>query len=263
MNSVSKESIKEVWRVVPYMAVNSYQHIVLLNDGTHLCTCLLLVSHGIVCRHYFKLMVENSNALFHVMLMPKRWLQDSAWNNIDLVLKESFIGTSSQTYDNIITYPIPKHFDNIQEIQVRKQVQKKIDYGRLMGHFKKALNYSLEDDDQKNLDDIILAYIFEREAQYDAKTRSEKRNTLNENMSLGNVKSSDGSIYDINDIKNPIKRQGKGRPAKRLKAYDEKYKAGFSKAQKENGDIENVNGRRCGLCHEIGHYAPKCPNRNS
>jgi hypothetical protein len=32
-----------------------------------------------------------------------------------------------------------------------------------MGHFKKALNYSFDNNDQKNLDDIILAYIAEKE----------------------------------------------------------------------------------------------------
>ena len=105
LNSVTKESIKEVWRIVPYMVPASYQHIILLNDGTHLCTCLLLVSKGIVCRHYFKLMIENSNALFHLMLMPIRWLKDEVWNCADLIFKEPFIGTSSRNLKHIdITY---------------------------------------------------------------------------------------------------------------------------------------------------------------
>ena len=58
------------------------------------------------------------------------------------------------------------HYDNIQEVQqVRRCIQKKIDYGRLLGYFKKAVNYSLEDNDQQNLDDIILSYISERQAK--------------------------------------------------------------------------------------------------
>ena len=76
---------------------------------------------------------------------------------------------------------------------------------------------------------------------------------------------SDGRIYNVNDIGDPLKRQGKGRPpAKRLKAYNEQ--AGSSKVQKENvykENIDNTCGRRCGLCHEIGHYAPKCPNKKN
>jgi len=115
------------------MVPTSYQHIILLNDGTHLCTCLLLVSKGIVCRHYFKLMIENSNALFHLMLMPMRWLKDEVWDGADLILQEPFIGTSSKNLKQTDichqTNFIPKHYDNIQEVQVHQHIQKKIEYG--------------------------------------------------------------------------------------------------------------------------------------
>jgi hypothetical protein len=107
----------EVWRIVPYMAAKSYQHIIILKDGTHLCTCLLLVSHGIVCRHFFKLMVENQNALFHVMLMPVRWLQDGVWENVESIYNEPFINACIQKSqnDNVLEF-IPRHHNNIQEI---------------------------------------------------------------------------------------------------------------------------------------------------
>lgn len=262
-----KESIKEVWKVIPYMIPTSYQHIIILVDGTHLCTCLLLVSHGIICRHYFKLMIENPNALFHTMLMPTRWLQDNAWDNIDSISKEPFIGVSSKQTQNDSNVSktdfIPRHYDNIQEVQVRQQIQKKMEYGRLMGHFKKALNYSLEDNDQKNLDDILLTYISEKETQL------ERRNTLRENINLDNeIKLADGRVYDVDDIRDPLKRQGKGRPTtKRLKSCnEEKVKAGSSKIQKENvydeglESVNDKNKRKCGMCHKSGHYAPKCPN---
>ncbi|PKK58904.1 hypothetical protein RhiirC2_871418 [Rhizophagus irregularis] len=67
ISSVLRKLIKEVWYVIPYMVPTSYQHILIFNDRTHLCTCLLLVSHGIIYRHYFKFMIENSNALFHIV----------------------------------------------------------------------------------------------------------------------------------------------------------------------------------------------------
>uniref|UniRef100_U9TYY9 SWIM-type domain-containing protein n=1 Tax=Rhizophagus irregularis (strain DAOM 181602 / DAOM 197198 / MUCL 43194) TaxID=747089 RepID=U9TYY9_RHIID len=57
--TISRDSIREIWRIIPYMSSNSYQHVILLKDGTFLCTCLLLVSRGIVCQHYFKLMEEK------------------------------------------------------------------------------------------------------------------------------------------------------------------------------------------------------------
>ncbi|GBB84009.1 hypothetical protein RclHR1_10650009 [Rhizophagus clarus] len=120
LDSVSGKSIKEIWQITSYMIPSSYQHIVTFEDGIHICTCLLLVSHKIVCRHYFKLMVKNSNVLFHLLLMPTRWLQDDAWNHIDTIFNEPFIGTSSknlkQIQDNNTVQQvnfIPMHYDNI------------------------------------------------------------------------------------------------------------------------------------------------------
>lgn len=85
-------------------------------------------------------MVENSNALFHLLLMPTRWLQDDAWNHVNTIFNEPFIGTSSKNLKQIQENDtvqqanfIPMHYDNIQEVQIRNRVQKKVDYGRLMG----------------------------------------------------------------------------------------------------------------------------------
>jgi hypothetical protein len=62
----------------------AHQHIIIiLKDGTHLCTCLLLVSRRIICHHYFKLIVENPNALFHMILMQ----QDGFEMNHGVILK--------------------------------------------------------------------------------------------------------------------------------------------------------------------------------
>jgi hypothetical protein len=274
LNSVPKESVKEVWKIISYMIPNSYQHVVILSDGTHLCTCLLLVSHGVICRHYFKLMIENSSALFHILLMPTRWLKDDAWNQIDLISNEPFIGTSSKnlksTNDNssdLRIYPIPNHHNNIQEVEIRHHTQKKVYYGRIMGHFKQALNYSLEDNDQENLDNIILTYIAEKELKQQNKTQSVKRKTLKDNndqkLVSNELRMSDGHVYNINDIEDPIKRQGKGRPSiKRLKTCNEQK--GTDKVQKKNVyEGDNSGGRKCRLCHKAGHYAPKCPNKEN
>ncbi|CAG8750912.1 15453_t:CDS:2, partial [Rhizophagus irregularis] len=185
-----------------------------------------------------------------------------------------FIGTSSKNLkpihdDNIDQriYLNPRHINHVQEVEIRYYTQKKVDYGRIMGHFKKALNYSFDNNDQKNLDDIILAYIAEKET---IMTQLERGNVLKDNNTNNQLKLSDGRTYDVDDIGNPLKRQGKGRPAtKRLKACNEqKNKASTTqKSQKENvlyeENIENSNGRKCGLCHKMGHYAPKCPNKKN
>ena len=108
------------------MSPNLYQHIIILNDGTHLCTCLLLVSYGIICRHYFKLMVENLNALFHIILMPTRQFRDDVWDRVDSILNESFIETSfkgsKQTQNDTLLKPTNFKKYDIYMINIQQQI---------------------------------------------------------------------------------------------------------------------------------------------
>ncbi len=118
-----------------------------------------------------------------------------------------------------------------------------------MGHFKKALDCSLE--------------------KWEAKAQSEIRNILKKYRNLNNkIELSDRCVYDINCIKNLIKYNCKGRPAnKRLKGSGEEKNT--SKVQKENvqnkGKIltNNINRRKCDLYYKIGHYALKFSNRDN
>ena len=96
MNLVLRELIKKIWQIIPYIVSKLYQYIIILEDSTYIYICLLLVSYGIVYQHYFKLMVKNSEAMFHVLLMLIRWFWDDTWNQIDCVFKEYFIETSSK-----------------------------------------------------------------------------------------------------------------------------------------------------------------------
>ncbi|CAB4399226.1 unnamed protein product [Rhizophagus irregularis] len=172
-------------------------------------------------------MVENSNALFHLLLMPTRWLQDDAWNHVNTIFNEPFIGTSSknlkQIQDNDTVQQanfIPMHYDNIQEVQIKNRVQKKVDYSRLMGHFMKAVDYSLEDNDQQSLDDIILTYISEKQAKCQAMVQLET-NILEKRKNSNVIELYDERVYDIDSIKDPTRYNCKGRPTtKRMKGHN-------------------------------------------
>ncbi|CAB5357486.1 unnamed protein product [Rhizophagus irregularis] len=91
----------------------------------------------------------------------------------------------------------------------------------------------------EDLDKIILAYIADKEAKHKADTQL--TNTDSNNV----VKLSNKHVYNIDDIKDPLVHHGKGC---------------------EKGDIEvngNTGGHKCGICHKMGHYAPKCPSREN
>ncbi len=101
-----------------------------------------------------------------------------------------------------------------------------------MEHFKQALNYSLNDDDQKNLDDIILAYISEKESKQEKEAQLERKRVPADNQDSNHeLELSDDRAYSVDDIGNPIKCWDKGRPAiKWLKACGEqKNKIDISK----------------------------------
>ncbi|CAG8554442.1 13093_t:CDS:2, partial [Racocetra fulgida] len=133
---------------------------------------------------------------------------------------DPFVGTSSQQYqdDNNVPKFIPRHYYNVQEVQVRNCIQKKLDYGRLMGHFKKALSYSLEDNDQITSDYMKL---------------------------------SDGHVYNYKDIKDPVVCKGKA-----LNEETNKASSNTQQTSYDNVESDGETRRRCGICHKSGYYAP-------
>ncbi len=79
-------------------------------------------------------------------------------------------------------------------------MQKKLDYGQIMRHFKLALNYSLDDHNQENLNNIILAYILKKESKQHNVIQSE---ILEDNQNLGSL---DSHIYNVDNVKDLMKR---------------------------------------------------------
>jgi len=72
ISMVNPDDILEIWKISRYNYPKSYQYVILLNTGEYLCTCFMLITHSIVCRHFFKVFVKSPNARFHLTLIPKR-----------------------------------------------------------------------------------------------------------------------------------------------------------------------------------------------
>ncbi|CAG8791125.1 9558_t:CDS:10, partial [Cetraspora pellucida] len=183
--------------------------------------------------------IDKDEAVEDYYDFRQTWFQNDSWEHLDLISKEPFIGVSSlKVQDKSIQQIVPKHFNNVQEIVVQHHVQKKVEYGRLMGNFKKALNYSMEDNDQKNLNELILSYISRKEKKREANAQSviiEDQASNNNNI----VKLVDGRIYNADDVQDPIAHQGKGRPAtKRLKGFTEENSKAASNTKHANSGNE-------------------------
>jgi hypothetical protein len=100
LNNIEPSSIIETWRVRRIGGISQKSNmVVLLTDGTHLCTCMETVTKGIICRHFWRVMLYSSSAKFHISIIPTRWYKDSILVNLDMNLENSPILTAIEPTD--------------------------------------------------------------------------------------------------------------------------------------------------------------------
>ncbi|CAB4384382.1 unnamed protein product [Rhizophagus irregularis] len=228
ISMVNSDDILEIWKVSRYNFLKCYQHVILLNTGEYLCTCFMLVTHGIICRHFFKVFVETPKAYFHLVLISKRWYKDE--------------------YITLKSYS-------------RQISQKQLKFGTLMGEAKKAIQFAIQDDDEE-LIQFIREYNKRRKAQLiqaesirQQEDLARRKMIVNDNRVFHNTR---GVLVDSNQIMDPLKHQPKGRPVtKRLKSSFEKSDSNKVKNGSEQA-ISGDKGRKCDLCGENGHYHNTC-----
>ena len=76
IKTIPPEAILEVWNIQATGTQGKGHYVVLLNEGTHLCTCLLLINKGLICRHFFRVGTYSKYATFHISMIPNRWYLD-------------------------------------------------------------------------------------------------------------------------------------------------------------------------------------------
>ena len=69
--------IHELWQISSNNR-KSKHFIVLYDNSMHLCTCLILINRGLVCRHFFVTMLVSPVAKFHIGLVPQRWYTNAS-----------------------------------------------------------------------------------------------------------------------------------------------------------------------------------------
>ena len=78
LSKILKSLISEIWAVQLSIGAQPWleQHVILLADGSHLCTCLMLINKGIICSHFIKVLTKSTAAFFNISLIPSRWYGD-------------------------------------------------------------------------------------------------------------------------------------------------------------------------------------------
>ena len=53
-----------------------FHFVVVVNSISYLCSCMSNISHGIICHHYFRVMMHSRVTGFHIQMIPVRWYND-------------------------------------------------------------------------------------------------------------------------------------------------------------------------------------------
>ncbi|CAB4425841.1 unnamed protein product [Rhizophagus irregularis] len=75
IEEVGQERVLEIWKVVDIRSEKrQYIHfVIIVNTVSYLCSCLKSISKGIICRHYFRVMMNSKIAAFYISMIPQRW----------------------------------------------------------------------------------------------------------------------------------------------------------------------------------------------
>jgi hypothetical protein len=251
IKTIPPEAILEVWNVRATGTQGTGHYVVLLNEGTHLCTCLLLINKGLICRHFFRVGTYSRHATFHISMIPNRWFLDTETiNPNDLLQQYSPIPVCGKQSEDSIEFDNDVDFHHFFSIRVDSSGPQSVAnsaktmFAELFGLSRKAIDFALKFNMQCELLNILKSFI------YDAQDKLE--------------------IEQTTIINNPTITKHKGRPpTKRLKSNVEmSLSKGTKRVLKDSTQvniaddnvIDETRGRRCGNCKQFGHYAKTCQN---
>ena len=167
VTNIPTNAIREVWNLRATGTQGIGHYVILLDEGTHLCTCLLLINKGLVCRHFFRVGTYSRFATFHISMIPNRWYINPDVEPNALLQQYSFIPVCGKTQleDNLpfesnnITF---QHFFSIRidSYGSRNSIQfsvkpTKAMYAELSGLSKKAIDYATKADMQHELLNVL------------------------------------------------------------------------------------------------------------
>ena len=244
---MNKREIKEVWGVSVQNTQKLKHFILLMNNSAHLCSCLASVTRGIVCRHYFSLMMHTHTAAFHIRLIRQRWYKNPELDgkNEPFIYAAKFQNMElvKQTENQEISYLSAMVQNNVDEWyqKSRYSLDERVFFGNVMGMAKKVTLKAVENRDMR-IFEIFQQYLNEfGNESYDLEDDSEK------DFNSGDETDENNDLL----LQNPIKKPKKGRPkgTQRIKSTME---------------VSSKKNRHCKICKKAGHYSSTCiqnPNR--
>jgi len=236
------DNIKEIWGIEVGNSSKIKHYVVLLKNDAHICSCLMAIRKGIICRHYFQIMLNTCEAKFHIRLIPSRWYQEDKDASYEkFIIADKFRDSISINTVQEIDVGYLCTIDKEKEDSLNQRMnllEEKSMYGTLHGTYKRALQKAL----QSKSKSLRLIGILEDFANDGSEPESESEES-------DEAHESDKENIPVFQLQNPKIRRGKGRPAgtRRYKASNEKDQGEKTKQQ-----------RRCKKCGNLGHYQKNC-----
>ena len=242
-------NIVEIWRVI-YLThkPNSTPHfVILLHDGSHICTCLMIFNRGLVCRHFFQVMIHSQQAKFSISLIKRRWFKLEVTNNPETNYDDfnsqdqefmDINGQLSLTHALTILSTLREDLNDTTN-GINMKIEARHLYGNLFGIGRKIAQIATE---KRRFDILeILNQVLE-----------ELCNDTNE------------IINESNRILNPHIVKSKGRPRNnRFKSsvetqnYSNKNGNSINPIQDNDGQSSS-NSRSCSNCNATNHNIRRC-----
>ena len=270
LEGVDMEKLVETWKIRRVGGISHKSNLVaLLSDRTHICTCMETVTKGIICRHFWRVMLYSNVAKFHISIIPIRWYKDEILMKLDDALENLPVLTAIESP----TTPCKVQFtlESLRGIQesghkenFHKIIPQRNRFGIAFSTAKTAINVALETKSDNELVRLLKSFISSKKDSND--------NGLEENMAVESNENGHEIVplqqHLITQTTDPHVTRIRGALCKkRLKGAMEITK-GKKVLHEVINEVNNIQGveeglksqRRCLMCRIPGHYQKKCPN---
>ncbi|CAG8740602.1 14937_t:CDS:2, partial [Rhizophagus irregularis] len=157
LEACSNGIVNEIWEVRHLQSTkNRSQFVIILDDGSHYCTCLYLIYAGFVCRYFFAVMLQSKIAQFNIKLIPSRWYSKEGLSVMDKIQENSIqlIQDGEQRTGTFYTLNIIRGQEVYNEF-IKNLDSKKEIFGRGIGLCKKALNLAIASNSHQVFENLL------------------------------------------------------------------------------------------------------------
>ncbi|RHZ84508.1 hypothetical protein Glove_80g41 [Diversispora epigaea] len=244
---IGEKNFREIWKIVDMRPENKkYTHFIVVVDPiSYLCSCMSNISRGIICRHYFRVMMISTIAGFQIQMIPSRWYIDNQKDTNVMMETCYFVNQEAmQNFSGMMLIPNPSTIPITVTTVLRSAAKKKVKYGELWGLARQAAQFAVEHDSYG----VMIAWLrkfIDQQKEIVVTQIGSVRNQ--DNLEIQVDDSNKENESESEQIGNPLVSRRKGRPeTKRYKSSTEKKpRAKYT----------------CGTCGQSGHNSARCQNR--